>query len=572
MKKKTMTNTQYFLIGGILGALFFLAIYGGYVLDVTNENWLLTGKDLTQHYIGWKYYRNSSWHFPIGLVEGLSYPYLTSVVYTDSIPLFAVPFKILSPLLPETFQYFGLFGLMCYILNGGFGALIVRKFSKNPFVIGCGSVFFIVTTPILQRLYGYLDITGDTRHTSLAAHFLLYAALLIWLNKDYFSSIKKAAIAWAVLGCLAIMIQSYFLPMILGIMCGCLLEDILTTKKWKKTVVSFASFGIASLGTMWILGAFYGNPSGGAGGFGIYSSNLNSLYNPYGYSAFLKDFPICEGNQEGMAYLGAGMLLMLLMGAAGFLYQTWKKKKSLKTLWKNRWKQIVSYGCVLLGAAVLALTNQVKFNGEQLVDIKLPDKILSFFSLVRSSGRFMWIVMYLIMILAICCIIKYYNAKVAIGIITLCMLLQVADFQVVYKNLGRSYNTKIEQTEVYLVSDVWENLVEEHEHVFVDLGMDQKMLFEIANFATDNKKTIDYFYFSRNYAQYLRAKIAKTHSVMEGKDLSPQTLYILSQKQADSLKDRKNESVGETSGINIYCLDGLYIGTSKEYSQLEQYQ
>ena len=56
MKKKTMTNTQYFLIGGILGALFFLAIYGGYVLDVTNENWLLTGKDLTQHYIGWKYY------------------------------------------------------------------------------------------------------------------------------------------------------------------------------------------------------------------------------------------------------------------------------------------------------------------------------------------------------------------------------------------------------------------------------------------------------------------------------------------------------------------------------------
>lgn len=566
MKKKKITNVWCFVIGGILGAIFFLAIYGFYVLDVTNENWLLTGKDLTQHYIGWKYYRNSSWHFPIGLVDGLSYPYLTSVVYTDSIPLFAVPFKLLSPLLPKTFQYFGLFGLMCYILNGGFGALIVRKFSKNPFVIGCGSIFFIVSTPILQRMYGYLGSAGDTRHTSLAAHFLLYAALLIWLNKKYFSSVKKAAIAWAVLGCLAIMIQSYFLPMILGIMCGYLLEDILITKKWMKTVVSFASLGVASLGTMWLLGAFYGNPSGGAGGFGIYSSNLNSLYNPYGYSAFLKDFPICEGNQEGMAYLGAGMLLMLLMGAAGFLYQTWKKKKSLKTLWKNRWKQVIPYACVLLGATALAVTNQVKFNGKQLLDIKLPEKVLSFFSLVRSSGRFMWIVMYLIMILAICCVIKYFNVRIAIVIIAFCMLLQVADFRNVYKSLGQTYNIKVEQTEEFLVSDQWNDVIRDHEHIFIDMSMGQKMMFEMANYSIDNHKTIDSFYFSRYYENYVGSKIAATQKIMAGMELSADTLYILSADQAEAIK------MNAFGKLNIYCLDGLYIGTSKEYSQLEQYQ
>ena len=120
----------YFLIGALIGAVLFVLIYGFSVLNVTNDAWLMTGKDLQQHYIGWKYYRDAAWNFPIGLHDGLTHPYMVSVLYTDSIPLFAIFFKALSPLLPETFQYFGLFGLMCYMLNGGFAALIVAKFGR----------------------------------------------------------------------------------------------------------------------------------------------------------------------------------------------------------------------------------------------------------------------------------------------------------------------------------------------------------------------------------------------------------------------------------------------------------
>ena len=38
-------------------------------------------------------YRNSDWHFPIGMIDSLVYPNQTSVIYTDSIPLFAIFFK-----------------------------------------------------------------------------------------------------------------------------------------------------------------------------------------------------------------------------------------------------------------------------------------------------------------------------------------------------------------------------------------------------------------------------------------------------------------------------------------------
>ena len=50
-----------FLLGGLAGMLVFIACYGVSILDVTNDAWLLSGEDITQHYIGWKFYRASEW-------------------------------------------------------------------------------------------------------------------------------------------------------------------------------------------------------------------------------------------------------------------------------------------------------------------------------------------------------------------------------------------------------------------------------------------------------------------------------------------------------------------------------
>ena len=125
-----------FLCGCIIGAIVFLSIYGVRVLDFTYDTWLLNSYqteslwDLSQHYIGWLFFRKSPWHFPLGVFDGL-YDGGMSIAYTDSIPLFAIIFKILSPLLPETFQYFGLFQLLCYVLMGGFASLIIHKFSNQ---------------------------------------------------------------------------------------------------------------------------------------------------------------------------------------------------------------------------------------------------------------------------------------------------------------------------------------------------------------------------------------------------------------------------------------------------------
>ena len=154
---KNNKTLQIFIIGLLLGALFFVVIYGFDVLNVCNDAWLLTGRDLQQHYIGWKFFR------------------------------IAACLSLLSPILPQTFQYFGLFGLMCFMLNGGIGSVLVAKFNKSRIFCAFGSVFFILSTPVLQRLFGLLS--EDSRHTSLAAHFLILAAIGIWLYKDHFTKL-----------------------------------------------------------------------------------------------------------------------------------------------------------------------------------------------------------------------------------------------------------------------------------------------------------------------------------------------------------------------------------------------
>ena len=154
IKKRLQNPYLIFVLGCLLGSLVFVCIYGLAVVNVTNVAWLTDSSqaeglwDLTQHYLGWVFYRKSPWHFPLGLVEGI-YSQPVSIVYTDSIPLFALLFKILSPLLPANFQYFGLFELLSYALMGGLGALFVRAFSKRSQICQLSSLFFVLSPVML---------------------------------------------------------------------------------------------------------------------------------------------------------------------------------------------------------------------------------------------------------------------------------------------------------------------------------------------------------------------------------------------------------------------------------------
>lgn len=107
-------NKIWACIGFGMGAIVFVIIYGVKILNPTYVDWLLGGGDLSQHYLGWEFFRKGDWKFPLGLTDMAAYPLETSVVFTDSIPLFALFFKIFRNILPQNFQYFGIYGILCF--------------------------------------------------------------------------------------------------------------------------------------------------------------------------------------------------------------------------------------------------------------------------------------------------------------------------------------------------------------------------------------------------------------------------------------------------------------------------
>ena len=96
-----MKDKYIYLTSFIILLAFFHYIYGIYILNPSNINWLLSAyHDWGTHYLGWAYFQNEPWQFPLGHIENYNYPAGSNVGYTDSITLLALFFKLISFFLP----------------------------------------------------------------------------------------------------------------------------------------------------------------------------------------------------------------------------------------------------------------------------------------------------------------------------------------------------------------------------------------------------------------------------------------------------------------------------------------
>lgn len=567
------TNTKrkvYFLIGAAVGFVLFLIIYGYRVLNFTYDTWLLTGKDLQQHYLGWKFFREAPWSFPLGMHDSFTTPDSISVLYTDSIPLFALFFKLISPILPETFQYFGLFGILCYILNGGMASLIISRFNKSKLFCGVASVFFILSTPVLQRLYGVLS--ENSRHTSLAAHFLILGALAIWLFKDKFTNYKKDAAAWALLAALCVLIQMYIIFMVGGIMCGYLLDMLISKKDWKRLIIDFASFAGSFGFFFFVVGGFTSLLSSGGSGYGFFSSNLNTFINPWRYSTFFKKMGMTDLQYEGFAYLGLGMIVLCTIAGVLVLLKVVQlaRKGVFKETVKRQFKAHISFVLPLIIVvavfSILAFSNLVYFGKKIFIEVHWPTVIDNLLSIIRSSGRFIWCVMYIIMILGLYLISKFFNKKVQVIIVILCVCLQLADLYLPISRIQKQYHKEVKEDASLVKSDFWKTTLGNYDNLiyFPSDGYDATQMLQIASQVSkfDDMKMSN-FYLSR----YMTKKAMKARDRITEKDfkennLNENTLYLLDYANAHKYKDM----------CNMYMVDNKIIAVKNPLTGLEAYK
>lgn len=99
----TSLDKKSFYIPIFLGIIFFYLVVGLGPLDPQNLSWIFGRFDPPKDYLGWAFYRNTPWGFPIGSNPDYGIDIGSSIVYSDSVPIMAIFFKLLSPLLGTPF-------------------------------------------------------------------------------------------------------------------------------------------------------------------------------------------------------------------------------------------------------------------------------------------------------------------------------------------------------------------------------------------------------------------------------------------------------------------------------------
>ena len=72
----------------LIGVTGFILVVGPNVMHPKNINWLLTDFDMTLEYLGWAFYRHSPWSSPIGLNPNFGLDISSSIIYSNSLPIF----------------------------------------------------------------------------------------------------------------------------------------------------------------------------------------------------------------------------------------------------------------------------------------------------------------------------------------------------------------------------------------------------------------------------------------------------------------------------------------------------
>lgn len=492
-----------------MGILCFVAIYGVKVLDFTYDGWLLcTDIDLFQHYTGWGHFRNDPWQFPFGLISSLSYPFSVSVIYTDSIPMVAVFFKLLSPILPETFQYFGLYGLLSFALMGGTSMVLVHRFIESRAITVIASLFFTVSFPLVFRMY---------YHTALASHWLVILALIFWVYDVYDGFLYKKCIRWGAMGFLCVGIHSYFLPMVGAIMLFCVIDECITFKKLTgklKTAVigaisQIVSFCMAAILNLWLLGGFYGGASAVGGGIGTFESNLNTFFNPLGKGITGIRFPLYYDFQyEGYGYLGLGMLLLLVIALIGVIGLMVVNKTDIHPVmhFKEHHRQLLM-GILFILFVLIASGPMFTLGYRKIFAIPLFGRIQKIADIFRSNGRFIWVSVYALMLSVTVIIDRIMRKSMKLVVFILALVIQIVDLSPEvairqdYFTHERTYTSTWESEPLLpIIAD---------KSQFIIMDSSTMMMMDTAYYAFKHGMITSNFYYARSIEDVVDEKIAE---------------------------------------------------------------
>ena len=533
-----------------IGIATFGALTNWKILNPLFVRWLYWG-DPSTSYLGWQYFRKTPlFQFPIGASPNYGVGFASSIMYTDSVPLIAIPLKYVSLLLPNEFQYFGIWILAALILQSWFAWKIISRFISNTALALFGVVLF-TNAPILI----YRMVHEGSGHIGFIGQFLILWSLHLYFERV--SSIKR----WLALLGISPLVCLGLVPMVFVVFLGWLLQRLIQNsisvlKRSLQVLAELLSGVVITIGVMWISGALMvSDPSDS--GFGTYRTSLTSLFDPkvnnaFSFSRFFPDLGNLPGSEEGFAFLSITIITLLLI--------------SIPIVFKGNHPLLSqnNIGLILatIGMGVFSLSNRISVLQRELFVYPIPSQLRKLIDPFRSSGRFVWPLIYLLILFGLISIMTIMQKHKNWGTLVLVVLLSVQ----IFESVGIFNNVRQRFTEIkftpQLLSPRWDELAQNYDHLVAipPLNNDPGW-FELALLANKWGLSTNTTYLARfNQLDFDLAK-SKTQDDLENFQFDPNTLYILTNYPPNPMNQTLLNKYGPPSEeqTKSFSLDGFTV-------------
>lgn len=416
----------FFLLSSLILLIFFLRDN----INPLNTKWLFSEDDLAMQQIAWYFYKNDIWRFPLGLNPNFGDNINNTIIYSDSIPLFAIFFKFISNLFEINeinFQYFSIWYYISFYLQLFFSYKIIYYLTKEKYFSILSSFMFFFSPIYLFRL---------SHHATLVGHWIILLGIYLLIIDRNIKSKKY----WFFLINLSCFINLYFTFILTIFYLTFVAYDSYKKNKYLSNFVKSFFIFLTLYISMYVSGYFEIRYIDGIGfGFGQYKLNLLSIIDPgnnngISWSQILPNIQLSSHEKnEGFNYFGLGNLLLIFVC---LISNITKKNKIIS---KNNFQFIIISVIFFL----LALSNKISLGNIEIINIELDKYLLGMLSIFRASGRLFWPVYYLIIIFSIYSIYKNFEKKIIIRIILILVSIQILDISKAIHDYSIIINNKV---------------------------------------------------------------------------------------------------------------------------------
>ncbi len=341
-----------------------------------------------------------AWRWPLFAIEGMAEGHRMSAVFTDAIPLYAALWKLANAATGgaaagAAFAWFQpLWLLLLFLSQGaatGAGLRLLGVEARGPLLAaGCLVALF---PAFLHRV---------PVHGALACHAIVILALAMALAPPAGAAAsRQRTLSWGALLAVATLVHAYLAAMALATFVLARIALLLRPPEGSSRIALTCGAWAVALGlaaVVWAAGYLEGGTPTRAGGFGYFRLNLAAPFMHDGHSLLPALLTVPDGQTSGYAYLPVGVLALLGM-ALGLVISARGRTEAPRLLAEpsGRWLTALAALAVL----VFATAGRLSWGTSDFATIPLPELVERLGGIFRGSGRFVWLIAYAVLLLAL---------------------------------------------------------------------------------------------------------------------------------------------------------------------------